>query len=74
MANSSCVSDWKNQILSDLQNDEFLLQVMNVSEEEIENGLMYNRFYPFRYIIDRQDVVKSYICVEINIDRNSDRR
>lgn len=74
MANSSCVSDWKNQILSDLQNDELLLQVLNVSEEEMENGLMYNRFFPYRYIMDRQDIVKTYICVEVNIDRNSDRR
>lgn len=74
MANSSCVSDWKNQILSDLQNDELLLQVLNVSEEEKENGLMYNRFFPYRYIMDRQDIVKTYICVEVNIDRNSDRR
>lgn len=74
MANSSCVSDWKNQILSDLQNDDLILQILNVSEEEIEDGLMYNRFYPYRYIIDRQDVVKTYICVEVNIDRNADRR
>lgn len=74
MANSECIPDWKNQILSDLQNDELILKVLGVTEEEIEDGLMYTRFFPFSYVYETQDQVKTYICVEIGIDRTNDIR
>lgn len=74
MANSECISDWKNIILSDLSNDEMILQVLGVTEEEIEEGLMYSRFFPFRYITDTQMIAKTYICVEISIDKLGDRK
>lgn len=74
MANSECVSDWKQQILSDLQNDEMILNVLGVDNEEIEDGLMYKRFFPFSYIYETQTEVKTYICVEISINRTNDVR
>lgn len=74
MANSSCIADWKNVILSDLQNDEEILSVLGVTDDEKETGLMYSRFYPFRYITGTQEVSKTYICVEISIDKLGDRR
>ena len=75
MANSKCISEWKQQILSDLQNDNMILKVLDVTEEEIEReGLLYNRLYPMTYIVDTQDIVKTYICVEVSIDKNADSR
>lgn len=74
MANSECISEWKEKILSDLQNDDLILSVMGVDEDEIEEGLMYKRFFPFRYITNTQEITKTYICVEIGIDKISDRR
>lgn len=74
MANSECISEWKEAILSDLQNDELILKVMGVDDDEIEEGLMYNRFFPFRYITNTQEITKTYICVEIGIDKIGDRR
>lgn len=74
MANSECISEWKATILSDLQNDEMILKVLGVTDEEIEEGLMYNRIFPFHYITETQEVTKTYICVEISIDKLYDRR
>lgn len=74
MANSECISDWKQQILSDLQNDEEIVKILGVTEDELEEGLMYKRFFPFSYIIDTQTEVKTYICVEISMDRTNDFR
>ena len=74
MSNSECVSEWKEQILSDIQNDEMILKVLGVTEDEIEDGLMYNRLFPFSYVYETQTEVKTYICVEISIDRTNDYR
>lgn len=75
MANSECVSKWKQTILSDLQNDEEIISVLGVDDDEIEEkGLMYNRLFPYSYVYETQDTVKTYICVEISINRQSDYR
>lgn len=66
MPNSSAISDWKNKILSDLQNDEYFLDVLGTTEEERED-LVYNRLFPHYYIPDTIDKVTTYICVEIDI-------
>lgn len=72
MANSDFISSAKNKILSDLQNDELFLQVLGATEEEIEEGLVYKRLFPFYYIYGgTQTVVKTYICVEIDIKSTS---
>lgn len=68
MANSNCVSEYKNKILNELQDDSDFLYVLNVTEEEIEKGLVYTRLFPYFYIIDTQTVVKTYICIEVNIN------
>lgn len=74
MSNSECIADWKQQILSDIQNDEMILKVLGVTEEEVEEGLMYTRLFPFSYVYETQTEVKTYICVEISIDRTNDIR
>lgn len=67
MANSDFISMAKNKILSDLQNDELFLQVLGTTEDEMEEGLVYSRLFPFYYIYDgTQTKVKSYICVEVD--------
>lgn len=68
MANSNCISEYKNKILNELQDDSDFLYVLNVTEEEIEKGLVYTRLFPYFYITDTQTVVKTYICIEVNIN------
>lgn len=74
MSNSKCIADWKEQILSDIQNDEMILKVLGVTDDEIEDGLMYKRLFPYSYVYETQTEVLTYICVEINIDRTNDFR
>lgn len=68
MANSEFISSAKNRILSELQNDDLFLQVLGATEEEIEDSLVYKRLFPFYYIYDgTQNIVKTYVCVEVDI-------
>lgn len=72
MANSEFISSAKNKILSELQNDELFLQVLGTTEEEIEEGLVYTRLFPFYYIYDgTQTEVKTYVCVEVDVKSTS---
>ena len=64
--NSSCIRNWKNRILSDLQNDEEFLDVLGTTEEERED-LIYHRIFPHYYIPDTIQDVTSYIMLEIDI-------
>lgn len=66
MANSDCLRRWKNRILSELQNDEYFLEVLGTTEEEQED-LVYHRLFPHYYIPDTIDKVTTYVCVEIDI-------
>ena len=74
MANSECISDWKQQILSDLQNDDEIISILGVTEDELEDDLRYKRFFPYLYVTQTQDEVKTYICVDIGIDKSNDVR
>lgn len=46
MANSSCVSNWKNQILSDLQNDNEIIEALNLHEDDDHDDLVWSRLFP----------------------------
>src|SRR5574344_708958 len=68
MANSEFISFAKNKILSDLQNDALFLQVLGVTDEEIDEGLVWTRLFPCDYIYDgTQTMVKTYVCIEVDI-------
>lgn len=71
MANSSIVITAKNKIMSDLQNDEKILEFLGVTDEEIEDDIVYKRLFPFYYVMDVQEEVKSYICVEVLIEKQN---
>lgn len=73
MANSSCVSNWKNQILSDLQNDNEIIKALNLHEDDDPDDLVWSRLFPHYYIPDTQEAVKTYIMVEIDVQSNRSR-
>ncbi len=73
MANSSCIIDWKNQILSDLQNDNEIITALGLNKDEDSDDLIYNRLFPHYYIPTTQKEVKTYIMVEIDIQSNRSR-
>lgn len=67
MANSTFVSNTKNKILSELQNDELFLNVLDTTEEERED-LVYKRIFPFLYIPYTIENVTSFVCVDCSIN------
>lgn len=67
MPNSSCIISWKNQILSDLGNDENIIEALNLDKDENPEDLVWHRLFPHYYIPDVQESVKTYILVEIDI-------
>jgi len=73
MPNSNCVRIWKNQILSDLQNDNEIINALGLYSDEDPDDLVYNRLFPHYYIPDVQKEVKTYIMVEIDIRQNQNR-
>ena len=66
MPNSSCITQWKRRILSELQNDDEILEALGTTEEERED-LIYTRIYPHYYIPETVTEVTTYIMVEIDI-------
>ncbi len=73
MPNSSCVRTWKNQILSDLQNDNEIISALGLHNDETPEDLVYNRLFPHYFIAPVQEEVKTYIMVEIDIRSNQNR-
>lgn len=73
MANSSCVSNWKNQIMADLQKDNEIIIALGLSKDEDSDDLIYNRLFPHYFIPTTQEEVKTYIMVEIDIQSNKSR-
>lgn len=73
MANSSCIREWKNKIMSDLQNDTEIIQALGLNNGEDEENLTYTRLFPFYFIPETQEDVKTYILVEIDIQGNRSR-
>ena len=70
MANSSCISEWKNKIIADLHNDEHFLDALGTTELERED-LVYARIFPYYYIPDTITTVSTYILIEIDIRSTS---
>lgn len=74
MSSPDFISNTINKILSDLQNDDLFIQVLGASEEEVEDGLVYTRLFPFTYIYNgTQTEVKTYVCVDVSIKSVSRR-
>lgn len=72
MANSTCISEWKNKILSEIENDDLIIKVLDVSDEELEGDLRYTRLFPYDFIPEVEDEVKTFITVSISVTRISD--
>lgn len=70
MANSSCIREWKNTIITKLQLNELILDVLGTTETERED-LIGKRIFPYLYIPSTQTEVSSYINIEISITSTS---
>ena len=73
MSKSRCIREWKNIIVSELSQDDEIIYALGLNDDESPDDLVYKRIFPFLYIENTQEVVRTYIMVEINIPERRQR-
>lgn len=64
---SDCIRKWKNQIISELSQDDAIVAALGLNPDESPDDLVWVRLYPHYYIPQTEEDVKTYILVEIDI-------
>ena len=67
MSKSNVIRKWKNQIMSELSQDDTIIAALGLNPDESEDDLVWVRLYPHYYIPQTEEDVKTYILVEIDI-------
>ena len=67
MAKSDCIRQWKNRIMSELSQDDNIINALGLNPDESPDDLVWVRLYPHYYIPQTEEDVKTYILVEIDI-------
>ena len=70
---SECIRQWKNQIMSELSQDDKIIDALGLNPNESPDDLVWVRLYPHDYIPQTQEDVKTYILVEIDIPERRTR-
>ena len=73
MAKSDCIRQWKNKIMSELSQDDDIIDALGLNPDESPDDLVWVRLYPHYYIPQTQEDVKTYILVEIDIPERRSR-
>lgn len=73
MPNSSFIRIAKNRIMADLQNDNEIIEALRLNDNEDRDDLVYTRLFPHYFIPETQEIVKTYIMVEIDIEQQRTR-
>lgn len=73
MGKSSCIRRWKNQIISELSQDDTIIEALGLNPDESPDDLVWVRYYPHYYIPQTESEVKTYVCVEIDIPERRSR-
>lgn len=73
MSKSSCIRQWKNQIMSELSQNDEIIKALGLNPDESEDDLVWVRLYPHYYIPQTETDVKTYILVEIDIPERRTR-
>lgn len=67
MANSDSITEWKDIAISRFLGNEDILMALDVTDDEIEEGLTYKRVFPHLYIPDTVEETSSFINVEVRV-------
>lgn len=73
MGKSTCIRKWKNQIMSELSNDDNIINALGLNPDESADDLVWHRLFPHYYVPKTEESVRSYIFVEINIPERRSR-
>lgn len=73
MGKSSCIRSWKNKIISELSQDDEIIDALGLNTGESPDDLVWIRLFPHEYVPQTEEDVKTYIFVEINIPERRSR-
>lgn len=73
MAKSNCIRQFKNKIISELTQDDEIINALGLNPDESPDDLVWKRIFPHYYIETTEDKVKTYILVEIDIPERRSR-
>ena len=69
----SKIRAYKNEIISELCNDDEIINALGLNPDEDPDDLVWKRIYPHLWIPQTETDVKSYLLVEINIPERRTR-
>ena len=67
MGKSSCIRSWKNKIVSELSQDDEIINALGLNDDESSDDLVWKRIFPHYFVEKTESEVRSYILVEIDI-------
>lgn len=67
MGKSYVIRKWKDQIMSELSQDDKIIEALGLNPDENPDDLVWKRFMPHLFVPYTESDVRTYICVEINI-------
>jgi len=67
MQREECIRQYKDKIMSELSQDDEIIDALGLNPDESPDDLVWVRYYPHYYIPQTEDTVKTYVCLEINI-------
>lgn len=67
MGKSSCIREWKNKIVSELSQDDNIINALGLNPDEDPDDLVWKRIFPHYYVESVESEVKTYLLVEIDI-------
>lgn len=73
MSKSSCIRNWKNKIVSELSQDDEIINALGLNPDEDADDLVWHRIMPHMWIPSVESEVKTYILVEIDIPERRTR-
>lgn len=73
MAKSKCIRQFKNKIMSELSQDEEIVNALGLNDDESPDDLVWVRLFPHMFVPSTEQIVKTYLLVEIDIPERRTR-
>jgi len=73
MPKSKCIREWKNKIVSELSQDDEIINALGLNDDESPDDLVWKRIFPHYFVEKTVSEVKTYLLVEIDIPERRTR-
>lgn len=73
MAKSKCIRQFKNKIMSELSQDNEIVNALGLNDDESPDDLVWVRLFPHMFVPSTEQIVKTYILIEIDIPERRTR-